>query len=207
MSTVREMRHWNWLPREAAGAHPWKGPRLGWIGPGQPDLVGGWNQMGFKVPSSPSHSMKLQIYLTDVILYHLGNQLSKGGSNKHCDGCGRTFRGDAEDFQLSVILLVLRRVFFLEALDICCVMYHMIPSGMILSPVCGVMPSRDSENLSSQVFRNNVQQQAVFAFLDALVPFLHPSSIFFIFITLTGFFFCIEHQQVMGTRDSLLKRP
>ena len=52
------------LPREAVVPHPWRCSRLGWMGPGQPELVGcnqpmagDWNWVGFEVPSDLSHSM------------------------------------------------------------------------------------------------------------------------------------------------------
>ena len=54
------------LPRELWVPHPWRYPRPGWMGPGQPELVGGsqpmaggWNWMIFKVPSNTRHYMIL----------------------------------------------------------------------------------------------------------------------------------------------------
>jgi len=59
--TIRVVRHWPRLPREAAAAPPWKCSRPGWTG--QPGLVEGvpahgggrWNKMICKIPSNPNH--------------------------------------------------------------------------------------------------------------------------------------------------------
>ena len=60
---------------------PWRCSRLGWMGPWQPKLMGGsWpkagscNQVNFKVPSNPSHSMIL--HFCDSILQWFYEQLS-----------------------------------------------------------------------------------------------------------------------------------
>jgi len=54
------------LPRDLWVPHPWRCSRSGWMGPGQPELVGGsepmaagWNWMGSKAPSRSNHSMML----------------------------------------------------------------------------------------------------------------------------------------------------
>jgi len=54
--------------RELGFFSPERG-RPGWMGPGQPDLVGGnqptaggWNYMGFKVPSNLNHSYNSSIH-------------------------------------------------------------------------------------------------------------------------------------------------
>jgi len=67
--TMRAVRHWNRLPREAMdalslevlkakldGGATWSGGQCSC------SWQGGWNQMIFKVPSNPNHSMILGFY-------------------------------------------------------------------------------------------------------------------------------------------------
>lgn len=65
--TVREMRHWHRLPREAVHAPSLEVYKarldgalssLGWWDVSLP-MAGGWNQMVFKVPSNPNQSVIL----------------------------------------------------------------------------------------------------------------------------------------------------
>jgi len=39
--TERVVRPWHRLSRDVWGPHPWRCSRPGWMGPGQPELVGG----------------------------------------------------------------------------------------------------------------------------------------------------------------------
>lgn len=64
--------------------------------------------------------LQLWIFLTDVMPYHLSNQLSGGGGNMLCDGCGRAFWGDAADFLLSAVLFVLKRGIFIVSEYVLC---------------------------------------------------------------------------------------
>ena len=42
----RVVKHWHRLPRELWVLHPWRCSRLGWVGPEQPELVGGsWGSL------------------------------------------------------------------------------------------------------------------------------------------------------------------
>jgi len=56
------------LLSRAVGAHPWRCPRPGWVGPGQPELGAqpshgrGWNWVIFRLPSKPSHATILWFY-------------------------------------------------------------------------------------------------------------------------------------------------
>ena len=44
--TQRVVKHWHRLPRELWVLHPWRRSRLGWVGPEQPELVGGsWGSL------------------------------------------------------------------------------------------------------------------------------------------------------------------
>jgi len=64
---MRVVRYGNRLPREAVDAPPLKCSRPGWMGLRATwssgkcpcSWQGGWNQMIFKVPSNPNHSMIL----------------------------------------------------------------------------------------------------------------------------------------------------
>ena len=65
--TMRVVRDWNRLPREAVAAPSLAGLKARLDGAGSNLgwwevsllMAGGWNQMIFKVPSSPKHSMIL----------------------------------------------------------------------------------------------------------------------------------------------------
>jgi len=83
--TQRVVRPWHCCP-ELWVPHPWRCPRPGWMGPGQPELLGGspaysrgWDWVGFKVPSNLNQSRILWLqqkhYLKDSLgnTCHLGN--------------------------------------------------------------------------------------------------------------------------------------
>ena len=79
--TQSVVRHWHSCPWKLWVPPPWRCSRLGWMGPWQPKLMGGsWpkvgscNQVNFKVPSNPSHSMIL--HFCDSILQWFYEPLS-----------------------------------------------------------------------------------------------------------------------------------